>query len=431
MSKFNFNIKDVLKTYAIALSLLLMACIGSSQQSAEMNFDELLSLAGAENKTLNMIASRTALSQAEWAQSRDWWIPDLYAGLHVHQLWGNVLNSDGQIFRDVDRQSFSGAIGLEATFDFHEGAKNNKLSQYLSDQQTLQSTIDRNEFLLDVIRSYYQAIGSNLEAEAYAKLIFQGDSIIEQLDLLVEQGLQYNTDLLLAKSNRENNKISFGKTLQTLDRLTYELKILLNISEESDVQFVGPLKPISLLNSDSAQATLPALALMEKRFDAKQFEYKSAKREAWVPTLHVQGYTSLFGGVFDPLDPTHAINGGLGWNIPLSRLSGAEMQILEIEKILLSDELDLLKIKADYSVKRIQNDIGLLEQHINSAQSAVTFAKQALDETIIRQNLGLARPFEIEMAEKAFIQSRINYIQGVVSFNIRQYELFVAMGNNL
>jgi multidrug efflux pump subunit AcrB len=56
-----------------------------------------------------------------------------------------------------------------------------------------------------------------------------------------------------------------------------------------------------------------------------------------------------------------------------------------------------------------------------SSKEAVSNSLLALDESVQRQNLGLARPFEIERVQEAFIQSRINYLKSVSAFNILQY----------
>ena len=413
------------------LILLSMSLLSYAQEKIELNLTKALELAGANNATINMLSMEEALSAAKYSVEKNWWIPELYAGLDLHQLWGNALNSDGRIFQDATQQSFSGALGIHALFDFKEGAKNKNLQKYQMESQSIKSIVARNEYILDVVRHYYHMVGAHLEAESYANLVTQNDSIITQLELLVGEGLQYNTDLLLARSSRENHLISFSSALRKLDHSQYQLVLLLDLREESKFSLGRSLLPLDLVKGDSEPSSIPQIDFLENQFDAKKYEYKIEKNGIWIPSIRFNAYTSLFGGIFEPIDPTHAINGGIGWNIPLRRLTGDDLRVIEIEKNMLDQEIQYQKSHLNHATRQLKNDLSLLQNQIQSSQLAISLSMEAMDETIERQKLGLARPFEIELTQKAFIRSRINYIQSVVDYNITQYELFVMLGNNL
>ncbi len=424
---FNVLIKCFCTLMCLCIALLIIA-----QETVRLDLAKTLELAGADNATINMLAMQESLAEAKYDVEKHWWIPDVYAGLDMHQLWGNVMNSDGRIFQDIDRQSFSGALGIGAVFDFGEGIKNKKLERFNSEAKGIISTVARNDFILDVIRHYYKMSGAALEANSYQTLVDQNDTIISQLEVLVREGLHYNTDLLLAQSNRENHSLAFSAAMQEFNTLKFELLALLDLRETSEliVDDVN-LMPIDLVTDDMEAKSIPELEYLESRYAAKEFEYKSEKNEVLIPTLRLNAYTSLFGGVFEPIDPTHAINGGIGWDIPLSRLTGDELNVLKIEKSMLEAELQYQSYKADRDIIHRKEELKIYKDQIASAETAVNYSLQAVDESIQRQNLGLARPFEIEYAQDAFLRSRINYIRAIVNYNIKQYELYVKLGNNL
>ena len=425
------KIKKLNLVFIGCFGFMLSAVICAGQEKRPINLSTALELAGANNVTIAMLSMEEALAQAKYEAQKNWWIPDLQAGLDMHQLWGNTVNSDGRVFTDVEVGSFSGALGLNALFDFAEGSKNKNLAKYRMEGQVLRSKVSRNEYILEVIRQYYTMMGANLEAESYARLVGQNDSIIDQIKTLVDAGLQYNTDLLLARSNRENHIVSFSAAIRKLDEAQFSLIGLLNLQDVSSFELEGDLVPLDLNQEEKDNNSIPEIELLENRLYAKTYEYKAEKNSIWIPTVRLNAYTSLFGGIFDDIDPTHAINGGIGWNIPLRRLTGDDMRVLSLEKDMIYEEIQYQRFIVDNETQSLKNELGLLEEHINSAEKAVQYSIVALSETGQRQSLGLARPFEIVMAQESFIRSRINYILGVVEYNIKQYELYVRSGNNL
>lgn len=56
------------------------------------------------------------------------------------------------------------------------------------------------------------------------------------------------------------------------------------------------------------------------------------------------------------------------------------------------------------------------------------FAEQALEQSIQRQELGTARPFEILQAQELFIKARLDYLKAVSDYNKAQYNFLVVGG---
>ena len=432
-----FNTIRLKKIFASVSLLLTLATWVFSQNKLELDLSTTLKMAGGNNATITMLQSKTSLAEARYELAKNWWIPNVNAGIDMHQLWGNAMNTDGTIFQDIDRQSFGAGLGLGVKLDVQEGLKNKTLAKYKSRAQIFSSQIERNEFMLEVVEKYYRLLGASLEAASYQVLVNQSDSIITQLEVLVKEGLQYHTDLLLAKTNRENQRFQFFNAQNKRAALQAELLTLLFqdagtqiVLKNTELIPVEMVKENTSLNLQAIQST-PDFKFLENKQAAKSFERKNMQRGIWIPKVELSAYSMMFGDVFKDILPTHVLNGGVRWEIPLSRLSGKDLKVLDLEKTILDQELSVLKNKCTQKVIQLQNQISTIKSQINSAEEAVNLSLLAVQESIQRQKLGLSRPFEIEQVQAAFIQSRINYLKSVVEYNVLEYRLWVLMGNDL
>ena len=424
-----------MKYIIVLLINFLLVLNGVSQDRLEISLKSLLEMAKVDNPTLQLIQLQEDKAKAELELEKKWWMPSLKLQADLHQLWGNVMNSDGRIFTDVDRQSFSGALGIGTVIDLQKGSKNKNLKAYELRSKSIRSQIDRNNYVLELIEVYYQLLSLHQEKTAYQNLMVQSDVIIEQLRVLVKEGLQYNTDLLLAKSNRNNLHYQYQEAAIKAAELESTLLTLLYRDIDTEILLLDSLLvPIELVTkeqmSNSNVRNNPLFKYLENQQAAKNYEYKNEKNGILLPKIWINAYTGLFGDVFTNIAPTHGINGGIGWDIPLSRFSGDQLEILDIEKSIINQEMNQFSTQMKNKVAQTDQQLTLIREQIQSTEQAIDHAYAALQETIQRQELGLSRPFEIELAQEAFIKSRINYLHAVARYNTVQYRLFVDMGNN-
>ncbi len=99
------TVRPLMKKGLMCLGVCLVAISSMAQQQdrAYINLESLLQTAGANNLTIEQYQNEEQLSVADLAKAREWWLPEIYAGLETHQLWGAAMNADGGFFLDVDR----------------------------------------------------------------------------------------------------------------------------------------------------------------------------------------------------------------------------------------------------------------------------------------------------------------------------------------
>ncbi len=430
------------KTMVLAVILFAgFSGLAKAQDNAQaVNLETVLKLGGANNLTIQEYKQRQKLALANLAKAKEWWLPDIFAGATIHQLWGNAMNSDGKIFTNVDRQSFWGGTGLNATLDFGDGifkARAAKLKVKASEYLT---QAEKNKALLNIIETYYDFLAAQLHYNAYEQLVAEADDLASQIAAQVDAGLRFESELLLAKSNSNHMRVEMLNARTRYYNRSATLVKLLNL--DPGMKLVAAetvLAPIELIitqsmdgSFDSAYQSRPELKSMELTLQSLYEEKKTTTTGLLLPELSVNAKGSYFGDVFSPLDATAEFNGALLWKVPLGRLTyGGELKQYNAR-------IALQKIQMKQAIAQVNEEVISAREQILAAKEQTEVAlegsrlgEQALEQSIARQQLGTVRPFEILQAMEIYIKSRLDHLKAASTYNKAQYKLFVAMGNDL
>jgi outer membrane protein TolC len=139
----------------------------------------------------------------------------------------------------------------------------------------------------------------------------------------------------------------------------------------------------------------------------------------------------LFGKVATPWYNTWQLNASLIWRLPLGRW------IYKGELKLYNEKIALQEIRAGELRNALQQEIAAAKAQLQEAREQLAIAKEALataadamQQSIERQKLSTAKPFEVFQAQQFYRQAQLDYIEVVTSYNKSQYDLFVAAGYN-
>jgi len=422
------------------LPLAFLFCLKTEAQEnvTLINLEKVLELGGANNLTILEYQQRKELALADIHKQKEWWLPDLYAGINLHSLRGKVMNGDGRFFTDVERENFWAGLGFNLNWNFRKGIFNKKVAELKAQALNYEGQVEKNNALLISIESYYDFLLAQLNYELYAQLLEQSDTIARQLQTKADAGLEYQSEVLLAKSNVNHLKIEMLNMRTSYFEQSSKLVGLLNL-EPSIVLLCSDslLASIELVNIDSLDYETafnkhPGFKHIDLMSDALQKEKKMTTTGWLLPEIQLGGYTSVFGDVFNPVDPTSTLNGGLMWRVPLGRIFyGGELQ--QVENKLLMQQLytNQLKNKLNAEALAAKEQIILAKQQIDLAEEGSGYAQEALSQSLERQKLGTVRPFEVLQAQEIFIKARLDYLKAVTQHNKAQYRLWVVIGNDL
>ena len=191
----------------LAFLFLLPALNVKSQEIQPINLETVLKLGGANNLTIQEYKQRQELALANLSKAKEWWLPNVYAGIQTHQLWGASMNSDGRFFLDVSSSNLWLGLGLEAHWDFADGIYATKAARLKAEAALYQTQAERNKALLESIDVYYDFAAAQMYYLAYRQLAEYADTISRQIDIQVQSGLLYGSELLLSKSSINHLKI--------------------------------------------------------------------------------------------------------------------------------------------------------------------------------------------------------------------------------
>lgn len=421
----------------VALCICSLSVIGQNESEIKaINLATVLQLAGADNLSIQEYTLKQKVAVANLHTAQEWWLPNVYAGTNVHQLWGSAMNGDGAFFTDVNRQNLWGGIGINGSWDLGTSLNKVKAQKLRVKAMTFKTQTQKNHILLQSIDAYYAFLNAQLNYEAYLELASQSENITKQIGNQVKAGLKVESEYLLAKSNLGHLKIEMLNAKQEQLSASNALKILLNLPGTFTLQATDTaLYPIQLTLDELASSTeeiyksRPEIASLQLGLKALDQEKKTVTTGLWAPTLAVNTYTSYFGDVVSPLYPTSAINASLLWDINLGRaLKGGQVEQYDASIALQKNQIQQAKTIISNEVELAKQQKQLAKESAAIALEGSQLARKALDQTIARQHLGTAIPLEILQAQELYIKLRLDYLKAVANHNKAEYALYVSSG---
>lgn len=440
----------------IFLSIVLIATLLTdlkAQETLPINLEKVLELGGANNLTIKKLELKKQLAKNNLTKSKEWWLPEIYAGVKTHNLRGSVMNGNGNFFLDVNRNNLWAGLGLDASWDFSSGIYQNKVAAFKTKAIGYKTETERNKSILLIVDTYYDFVTAQLGFQAYQLLANQSDSISAQLQIQVESGLAYQSELLLAKSNTNHLKVEMLNKKIEYRKASAQLVKLLNLDPTLKLVGVDTLMvPLidfsneSELNFESAYENRSELKEADALIEGLEMEKKTATTGLLFPELRLNTYASGFGsmsGNVSPMDrlsypqtnqvyPTSALNVSLMWKVPLGSLIYAgdvkqhrsRIQIQEMSR-------EQTKASINEEILSTTSTIETTSEQMKIASEGSELAKEALSQCIHRQKMGTVRPFEILQAQEVFIKSKLDYFKSISEFNKAQFQLKVAKGESL
>jgi outer membrane protein TolC len=418
----------------VVVSTLLASFSAVSQEKQAITLADVLKIGGASNLTIKEYNELQNLALAENKFAKNWWLPEIYAGGKTHNLWGIAMNTDGLFFDDLARENFWAGLGLNASWDIGGNIYKAKANSLRLEASSHLTQIKRNEVLLKSIETYYHSLQSQLEMAAYRELVKQSKIIIEQIKTRVDAGLTYQSDLLLAKSNYSYLK---AEMLETTIGYTTSLSLLqkdLNIPATTELVCADTV--LTKLELAIAESSLeesynnrPEIKYLELKMQSVQVEKKTYSTGLLFPVIQAGTSVGMYGKPVSPLSDQSVLNVGLMWRIPLREFGYGKIYQSKVALSQIKTEQAKNSIAQEInSSKKALNQYGTI---LNLSKEAQDFSREALSQSIERQQLGTAKILEVFQMQQAYLKARLSYTKAVINFNIAQYKQYVAVGNNL
>jgi outer membrane protein TolC len=416
--------------------------------------ETVLKLTGANSLTIEEFRMRQELAQERQRTAQEWIYPEIFAGVNLDGRTGTAMNADGRFFRDIGRNRMWSGAGLELNWNPGEA-----VYQVLAAKQELQASkhllqAERNGAILEAVQAFLDLENAQLRYDALNRLLDYSSRIARQLEVQVDGGLQYRSELLLAKSNYNSQQVSLRQAREDIYQRAARLAELLALPEEDilllnespaavPLEFFQP-QASGTAQYDSAYARRPELTYQSSQADALQQQRKQYTIGLLLPSLELR----LTNGMLGPFRGMPRNNGDefgngryentfdaavyLGWNLPLAQLfSGGQRRQLDTQLKLQQNRYQQQKNQVQREVRAARHSYEESRRQLKLAEEGARFAEQALEQSTERQKLGTAQPFEVFQAQETYVRAMLSYLDVVNNYNKAQYSLYVALGNDL
>ncbi|MFZ6010779.1 MAG: TolC family protein [Bacteroidota bacterium] len=439
--------------YNLLLAFFISAIMKvSAQEILPIDLQSVLEMGGASNLTIKEFHSRQELANASYSKTREWWLPEVYAGLETHRLWGAVMNGNGSFFLDVSRNSLWTGVGLNANWNFADAVYKTKAAKLQVLASASQTRAEKNKALLAMVKVFYDLQTAQLKLIAYQRLVSQADTITQQIAVQVDAGLRYQSELLLSRSNQNHLKIEMLNAQSEFNRTSAELVRLLNLDSKVKLVSVDSLLvPLDFQDellsvNDTIYQNHPEMKVIDFSLRSIREEKKTTTTGLFIPQLSIGAFSSYFGRLNGPvtpmapdqypntkqLYPTGAFNGSLQWKIPVGRLLyGSDLKKYNSLIKIQETRSEQIKAQINEEIRNAQQQLVISKDQVSIATDALKLTAEALKQSVERQKLGTAKPFEVFQAQQFYMQAQIDYLKAVALSNKAQFEMKVAKGEQL
>jgi outer membrane protein TolC len=98
------------------------------------------------------------------------------------------------------------------------------------------------------------------------------------------------------------------------------------------------------------------------------------------------------------------------------------MRIKELQK-------DQFKVEINQQILLAKSNIQTGQEQMEIADEGLKFSAEALSQSMERQKLGTAQPFELFQSQQFYLKAQLDYLKSVTEFNKAQFSLKYAKGN--
>ncbi len=430
-----------IKSYSIKL-VAIVALLFSTQKTFcqtnayAVNLETVLKLAGANNLTVQEYQLKYQQALAEQSKAKEWWLPNIYAGATTHYLNGAAMNTDGKIFTDVNRNNLWAGLGIAAEFDFSKGIYSLLAAKQKSQAANYFSSAEKNQAILNAVQTYFDLQGEQLNYFFLQSLVNQADTLSQQIKIKVDAGLLYQSDYLLSQSNFNHLKISMLQSKVEWQKKSASLANLLNL--ESNISLISadttliPLSFTILPTDTTGFEKRPEYLGLNLELQSFQSLRKTANQGLLMPKLRVGFDNGAFGAYTTPLYNTYQFNASILWNLPLGRLTyKGDLKKYDTQILIQQNEIEQFKNQYQQEISVATSQLQIAEEQMSIGKLALQSSTEALNQSIERQKIGTAKPFEVFQAQQFFLQAQTDYLKAVSEYNKAQFALKVARGEAL
>ncbi len=449
------NIVNIKSAIILFLVVVVTTTVMLSQEQGvlKVNLQTAIDLALEQNKALHITKLEVDKSYSKLTEARSNLLPKLNAsGQYTNNLKkpviflppGTPFSRPGQpaILEIGSDHAYSGIISASLPLFSYQIYTGISMAATGVDYSEEAYRGTKFKTIADVKKSFYGVLLSREVKNLMIASLKNANDNLENVRKMQKQGLVSEYDLIRAEVQVENVKPIALQAENNYELAKNSLKIALGLNAEDDIEIEGELK---FKPNEIPNFTRTLNLLSQNNSDLKQLQYQvdiaksmiRLEQAGHLPTLAAFGNYQYQTQANDlKFKDYHWVNTqfvGLQLQIPIFNGWSTQAKI-DQAKISYQQMLDRQNLMTEALKIQAQNVIYRIEQaikRIDGQDKAISQAERGFEIAKSRYSNGLGTQLEVNDAELALTQSKVNYFQAVYDYNSAVAELEQLLGTNI
>lgn len=356
----------------------------------------------------------------------------------------NVIPRDNSKFRPIETklQSFAQTNSYEASVQLTQtlfnsavfrGIGASKIYSNLSKEELKRVT---SETILQVKKAFYGVLLTKKLLEITNASFKNAQENLGNVKAMQQQGFVSEFDLLQAEVRVENIHPVILQMENTLTNAKDGLKIMLGIEQSVVIDVEGEMVYEKEIFPEKEELIVKA---SEDNYSIKSLQLKKDVDNEFIALDRAEYWPSLYGfanytyaGSSDKFDFQNYSSAMVGVTFSMNLFMGGQtknrVEQSELGLRQTEEQIGQLKDFVSSQVKSKINELNRVESIIQAQDRNVKLAEKAYDIATVRYQEGTGSQLEVENADLALRQARINRLQSVYDYIIAQSELNQLLG---
>jgi outer membrane protein TolC len=429
------------------VSLLLFSCVLFAQQKniIYLSWNDVVGKSLDDNLSIKSKQLEYEAQDLELWRAYSNFLPSInYQGAGVYNIELPTIVFMGQKFTLGSKYTFQHSI--DATLPlFTGGSRFFNISAQNSLRKSLSEELKGKEedVVLQALRAYYEIILSNDLSVTAREAVEVAESNLKQVQTFYDEGTATELDLQRARAQYYSTLPQF-ESAESNRLLSYQtLKMLLDIPLEDSVivtdsliakDFLDDLKGIDLggyktMSLDNRSELKSIIHQLDAADEGEKMVLSQfAPAIALSANLQYQAFSDLNNIQWDDYTRSKAVTLSISWPLFEGGRRFIDYQIAQIrteQMILLQHQTEIqVSLEVEQNFYRFNESI----KNLKSLEEAMIQSKESLRLSNLLYAEGMSTQLDVLNAQLIYNNSRVQYLQGIYSYNVNQLQLLKSIG---
>ena len=437
------------------MSVAVLLCTTMTAQTKQWTLQECIDYAMQHNITLQRAKLQLQSAKEDVSQSKAALLPSLNASTShnlAYRPWqdsGMTTVTNGTVNTKVDKASYNGSYGLNASWTVWNGNRNRnqvKLNKLSEEQAELEAQTTANSIQEKIAQLYVQILYLAEAVKVNEESLKTSKKNEDRGREMVNVGKMSKADLAQLSSQRATDEYNIVSAEAQVKNYKLQLKQLLEIVDDSEFDIVIPAT-----TDAQAQAEIPSLMSVYEQALSTRPEIQSAEmaikssdvsidiaKAGRMPTVSLSASAGT--------STNSLANNGWGDQMKFNFNSGAGVNVsvpifdqrqtkTNVNKARIQRESNLLALQDQQKqlYQTIENywlDATTNQQKFRAAQASVDSEQQSYDLLQEKFNVGLTNIVELMSGKDRLLQAEQNKLQSKYMTILNLQMLKFYQGNN-